>query len=314
MLDLHGADLAALPELRWLGYLSTTAIYGDRGGAAVDEATPPAPANERGRRRLAAEAGWQTLARRSALPLHIFRLAGIYGPGRSALDAVREGRAQRIDLPGHVFSRIHVADLAAVLRASLATPNPGAIYTVADDEPAPQADVVAFACRLLHRAVPRAVPLAEAGPLAAGAQLLRRQQARREPPHQGRARRAPTLSDLSRGACRHPQPPAGLSRSVGTDAAQDSAMHLLASGALCEPRAARASSDTHPRDSRWSPSLTRITCTSRAAIFAARSRLVRNGTSSSSMPCNSRTGQAMRGFRPAKCCVLPSSMRARVMR
>jgi len=162
VLDRHGADLAALPELRWLGYLSTTGIYGDRRGALVDETTPPAPANDRARRRLAAETGWQTLARRSSLPLHIFRLAGIYGPGRSALDAVRDGRAVRIDLPGHVFSRIHVADLAAVLAASMARPRPGAIYTVADDEPAPHADVIAHACRLLGRAVPRAVPLAEA--------------------------------------------------------------------------------------------------------------------------------------------------------
>ncbi len=168
VLDVHGAHLAALPELRWAGYLSTTALYGDRGGALVDEATPPAPANERGRRRLAAETAWQELARRAALPLHIFRLAGIYGPGRSALDAVRLGRARRIELPGHVFSRIHVADLAQVLRASIGRPNPGAIYTVADDEPAPQADVVAYACRLLGCAVPGAVPLAEAGlsPLA----------------------------------------------------------------------------------------------------------------------------------------------------
>ncbi len=166
VLRWHGAGLAALPELRWAGYLSTTGVYGDRGGALVDEGTPPAPGNERARRRLAAEAGWQELARQCGLPLHIFRLAGIYGPGRSPLDAVRAGRAVRIDLPGHVFSRIHVADLAAVLRASMAKPLPGAIYNVADDEPAAQADVVACACRLLGRAVPRAVPLAEA-PLSA---------------------------------------------------------------------------------------------------------------------------------------------------
>ncbi|HUK58325.1 MAG TPA: SDR family oxidoreductase [Stellaceae bacterium] len=168
VLETHGDDLAALPELQWLGYLSTTGVYGDRAGATVDETTPPAPANERGRRRLAAETAWRALARRASLPLHIFRLAGIYGPGRNVLDAVREGRARRIEIPGHVFSRIHVADLAEVLRASIARPDPGALYNVADDEPAAQADVVAYACRLLRCAVPRAVPLAEAGlsPLA----------------------------------------------------------------------------------------------------------------------------------------------------
>jgi nucleoside-diphosphate-sugar epimerase len=164
----HGAALAAMPEVCWAGYLSTTAVYGDRGGAWVDEATPPAPANERGRRRLAAETGWRDLARERGLNLHLFRLSGIYGPGRSALDAVRAGRALRIARPGHVFSRIHVADLAAVLRAAMARADPGALYAVADDEPAAQADVIAEACRLLGRAVPPAVPLDEAplSPLA----------------------------------------------------------------------------------------------------------------------------------------------------
>ncbi len=163
VLAMHGRDLADLPELRWLGYLSTTAVYGDRGGASVDEDTAPSPANERGRRRLAAETGWREHARRASLPLHVFRLAGIYGPGRSALDAVRQGRARRIDRPGQMFSRIHVEDLAEVLRASMARPDPGALYTVADDEPASQADVVAYACRLLGAPVPPAVPLAAAG-------------------------------------------------------------------------------------------------------------------------------------------------------
>jgi nucleoside-diphosphate-sugar epimerase len=162
VLDEHGADLAALPSLRWLGYLSTTGVYGDRGGAWVDETSPLAPAGERGRRRAGAEAGWLALHRRSGAPVHVFRLAGIYGPGRSALDQVRAGRARRIDKPGQVFSRIHVADLVAVLRASMARPHPGAIYNVCDDDPAPPEAVIAYACDLLGVPPPPLVPFEEA--------------------------------------------------------------------------------------------------------------------------------------------------------
>jgi nucleoside-diphosphate-sugar epimerase len=167
--DRHGAALASVPELRWLGYLSTTGVYGDRRGAWVDEETPPDPVGERGRRRLAAEEGWRALASEHRLPLHIFRLAGIYGAGRSALDAVRQGRAQRIDRPGHVFSRIHVLDLVAVLAASMAHPVSGAVYNVCDDEPAPAGDVVARACALLGVPPPPLVPFEAAGlsPMAA---------------------------------------------------------------------------------------------------------------------------------------------------
>jgi len=160
-LALHGAWLARLPDLRWAGYLSTTAVYGDRAGAWVDETTPPQPAGDRGRRRLAAEAGWLGL-HNSGFPIHVFRLAGIYGPGRDPLDSVRQGRAHRVDKPGHVFSRIHVADLVTVLRASIARPRPGAIYNVCDDEPAPSGDVVAYACALLGQAPPPAVSFAAA--------------------------------------------------------------------------------------------------------------------------------------------------------
>jgi nucleoside-diphosphate-sugar epimerase len=169
VLDRHGAALASLPGLRWIGYLSTTGVYGDRHGAWVDEETPPNPAGERGRRRLAAEDGWRALASENHLPLHIFRLAGIYGPGRSALDAVRQGRAQRIDRPGHVFSRIHVLDLVAVLAASMAHPVPGAVYNVCDDEPGPASDVVSHACALLGVKPPPLVPFEAAGlsPMAA---------------------------------------------------------------------------------------------------------------------------------------------------
>jgi nucleoside-diphosphate-sugar epimerase len=157
-----GALLAALPRLRWVAYLSATSVYGDRGGGWVDESSPLDPASERGRRRVAAEQGWLDLHRRARLPLHIFRLSGIYGPGRSALDAVRHGRAQRIDRPGHVFSRIHVADIVAALCASIARPDPGAIYNLADDDPAPPEAVIAYACELLHVAAPPLIPLREA--------------------------------------------------------------------------------------------------------------------------------------------------------
>ncbi len=154
--------VAGLPTPRWLGYLSTTGVYGDRGGAWVDERTPPAPTTARGRRRAAAEAAWLDFGRRSGVPVHLFRLAGIYGPGRSPLDAVRAGTAKRIDKPGQIFSRIHVDDIVRVLRASLARPDPGAIYNVCDDEPAPPAEVVAYACALLGRAPPPLVPFDEA--------------------------------------------------------------------------------------------------------------------------------------------------------
>ena len=133
----------AAGRVEWIGYLSTTGIYGDTGGAWVDETAAPAPSGVRGRRRLAAEDAWLAFGTRHGLAVHVFRLAGIYGPGRNALAAVLRGTARRIEKPGHVFSRIHVADIAQVLAASMARPKPGAIYNVCDDEPAAGADVVA---------------------------------------------------------------------------------------------------------------------------------------------------------------------------
>ena len=154
----EGGDpvLDAVEALRpdWVGYLSTTGIYGDHGGGRVDETTPPAPAGERSRRRLAAERAWLA----SGLPVHIFRLAGIYGPGRSAIDGVRTGAARRIVKPGQVFGRIHVEDIARVVSASMARPRPGAIYNVADDDPAPPQDVILHACRLLGVEPPPEIP------------------------------------------------------------------------------------------------------------------------------------------------------------
>lgn len=164
VLDIHGADLRA-SKASWVGYLSTTGVYGDRGGDWVDETGDLRPAGARGRRRVDAEQGW----RDTGLPVHLFRLAGIYGPGRSALDTVREGRARRIIKPGQFFSRIHVDDIAAVLLASTTRPNPGAAYNVADDLPAPPQDVIAHACQLLGVAVPPDTPFAQAdlSPMAA---------------------------------------------------------------------------------------------------------------------------------------------------
>jgi nucleoside-diphosphate-sugar epimerase len=117
VLAMHGGDIARLPALAWLGYLSTTGVYGDRGGGWVDESAALRPTGERGRRRVAAEQGWLDLWHDRGVPVHIFRLAAIYGPGRSAFDALRAGSARRIHKPGQVFSRIHVADLASVLIA-----------------------------------------------------------------------------------------------------------------------------------------------------------------------------------------------------
>jgi nucleoside-diphosphate-sugar epimerase len=159
----HGRAIAAsAPHLVWAGYLSTTGVYGDRAGGLVDETSPLRPTGERGRRRRAAEEAWLDLWRRHGVPVHLFRLAAIYGPGRSALDQVKAGTARRIDKPGQVFSRIHVDDIATVLAASMARPNPGAAYNLCDDEPAPPARVVAFACALLGVAPPPLVPFDEA--------------------------------------------------------------------------------------------------------------------------------------------------------
>jgi len=164
----HGADIAACRSLRWVGYLSTTGVYGDRQGGWVDEDSELAPTGARGRRRVAAERAWLALHRERGVPVHVFRLAGIYGPGRNALASLRRGTAKRIDKPGQVFSRIHVEDIAAVLEASIARPAPGRAYNVCDDDPAPPEAVIAFAAELLGRPPPPLVPFAEAdlGPMA----------------------------------------------------------------------------------------------------------------------------------------------------
>ena len=148
--------------LDWIGYLSTTGVYGDHRGEWVDENTAPAPTSDRTRYRLDAERAWLDLVRDKGARVHIFRLAGIYGPGRNPMAALRAGTAHRIHKPGQVFSRIHVDDVVKALRASMVRPRPGAIYNVCDDEPAPPEDVVSFAAQLLGKEPPPLIPFADA--------------------------------------------------------------------------------------------------------------------------------------------------------
>lgn len=161
VLDRHGVDLGGV---RWIGWLGTTAVYGDRQGGWVDEDTPIEPTLARADRRARAEAAWLA----SGLPVHLFRLAGIYGPGRNAFVNLRQGTARRIVKPGQVFSRIHVEDIATVLEASIARPRPGAVYNVCDDEPAPPDQVVTYAAELMGVEPPSAqdYETAELSPMA----------------------------------------------------------------------------------------------------------------------------------------------------
>lgn len=166
VLDAHAADIAALAaserRLAWLGYLSSTAVYGNWDGAWVDETSMLKGTSARAVRRIAAEKAWLEFGAKHGIAVQVFRLSGIYGQGRSALDDVRDGTARRIEKPGHLFSRIHVHDIARVLEASIARPRAGGIYNVSDDEPAAGADVVAYAAELLGREAPPLVPFAQA--------------------------------------------------------------------------------------------------------------------------------------------------------
>lgn len=161
--DEEGADAAwryharALRGKAWIGYLSTTGVYGDHRGAWVDEDSPLLATESRSLRRIEAERHWRECG------AHIFRLAGIYGEGRNALDKVRDGTARRIHKEGQHFSRIHVADIVQALLASAAAPRPGETYNLADDEPAPAHEVVAHACRLLGQELPPLIPFEAAG-------------------------------------------------------------------------------------------------------------------------------------------------------
>lgn len=165
LMELEEEIAASATRFDWVGYLSTTGVYGDHNGGWVDESTPLTPSTRRGAWRKEAEQAWRAI---DGLPLHIFRLAGIYGPGRGPFSKVRNGTARRIIKDGQVFSRIHVEDIAQTLHASIDHPNSGAAYNLCDDDPAPPQDVIAHAAELLGLPVPPALDFetAEMTPMA----------------------------------------------------------------------------------------------------------------------------------------------------
>ncbi len=162
VLTHHGDDLAGASELEWIGYLSTVGVYGDHGGAWVDEKAPLNPKSQRSVQRVAAEQAWLDFGEKTGKAVHLFRLAGIYGPGRGPLEKVRSGKGRRIVKKDQVFNRIHVEDIASVLEASIKHPTAGAIYNVSDDEPAPPQDVVTYAAKLLGMEPPPEVTFEDA--------------------------------------------------------------------------------------------------------------------------------------------------------
>jgi len=170
LLAQHADDLRAA-SLQWIGYLSTIGVYGNHDGKWVDEETPPAPISRRSVARLEAERGWEAFSRENGVPLGVFRLSGIYGPGRGPLEKLRSGQARAVIKPGQVFNRIHVADIATALEAAIARAGerPGArAYNVTDDEPAPPQDVLDFAAGLIGAPRPPRVPFeaADMSPMA----------------------------------------------------------------------------------------------------------------------------------------------------
>ena len=154
-----GELTARAKTFEWVAYLSTTGVYGDRAGAWVDETADLTPNTERGRKRVYVERAWQSIP---DLPLHIFRLAGIYGPGRNAFEILKSGKAQRVIKQGQIFSRIHVEDIAGILLASINQPNQSAIYNMADDEPCAPQDVISYAAELLHITPPPEIKFEDA--------------------------------------------------------------------------------------------------------------------------------------------------------
>ena len=149
-------------NLHWAGYLSSTSVYGDKGGDLVDEKSDCLPTSIRGNDRHLAENSWRELWRQHDVPLHVFRLSGIYGPGRNALEVVKKGKANRIIKKGQVFNRIHVDDIVKVLLASINQINPGSVYNICDDLAAPPQDIILFACKLLNVAPPPEIPFNQA--------------------------------------------------------------------------------------------------------------------------------------------------------
>lgn len=168
VLALHRNIFKDMPNLKWIGYLSSTGVYGDCNGEWVDETSPLQSTEPRAVARVKAENDWLNEWKAQKLPIHIFRPSGIYGPRRSPIERILHGHGQIISKLGHVFNRIHVADIAKVLETSILTPTPGEVYNLADDEPAPQEDVMHYAYRLLHREAPCATPFesAQLSPMA----------------------------------------------------------------------------------------------------------------------------------------------------
>ena len=162
VLTHHASDLANAKDLKWIGYLSTVGVYGNHDGDWVDENTEPQPRSKRSHNRLAAERAWTEFGAQYDVPVHLFRLSGIYGPGRNAIANLKKGRARRVVRKGQVFNRIHVADIATVLSASISRGNEGGIYNITDDYPAPPQDVIAYAAGLLGHAPPPEVPFENA--------------------------------------------------------------------------------------------------------------------------------------------------------
>lgn len=158
----HGHELAQIESIEWVGYLSTTGVYGDRQGGWVDENAEISPTSKRGSRRAKAEEQWFSLYQQFDFPLDVFRLSGIYGPGRSALDSVRAGVARRIHKPGHAFNRIHVDDIIQTILTSMRRPVPGQAYNLADDKPSPSHEVISYACELLDIEPPPLIPFEQA--------------------------------------------------------------------------------------------------------------------------------------------------------
>ncbi len=162
VIERFGAAMRAAGSVTWIGYLSTTGVYGDRGGAWVDEDSALEPTGARGAARVAAESAWSALGEAIGAPVFLFRLAGIYGPGRNALETVKRGQARRIDKPGQVFSRIHQDDITNIVYQAMQRPDRPGAYNCCDDNPAPPEEVIAYACTLLGVDPPPLIPFDQA--------------------------------------------------------------------------------------------------------------------------------------------------------
>ncbi len=162
VLQKFSSKIAECKNLEWIGYISSTGVYGDTQGEWVDESSTLKPITELNVRRVMAEKGWLNMIKENGCPVMIFRCAAIYGPGRNLLVSIQEGRARRIEKPGLVFSRIHVEDLAQILEASILNPKPGEIYNASDDEPSPPSEAVEYACKLLNITPPPSIPFESA--------------------------------------------------------------------------------------------------------------------------------------------------------